>query len=499
MLVACWSSKGGAGTTVVAAALALLLAAPRRRRRAARRPGRRRARRPRPAPSPTGPGLAGWLAAGADVPRRRARPARGARRPRASRLLARGPGPLADRRGPRCSPRCSPPTPGRVVVDCGTDAARRAPLARRRRRHPVAARHPAVLPRRCAGRVARPLRPPGSCCVDRAEPALTRARRRGRARRAGGRRGRVDPAVARAVDAGLLATRLPRTPGPGAPRVPPDGASRRSSTPCTPRCSAPTPTAVGDRRGRGRRRPARPPAARPTTTSARVADAVAARAAGLGPARAAARRPRRHRGDGERPRARVGRARAAASSAPTLVLDRREVELLVERIVGPLGLRADRTLPGRRRPPRPTARGSTSSSPPLAVDGPCITIRRFGARPHPARGRCARPGVAELLGLGRARPAPTSSSAAAPAPGKTTLLNALGAAAARRASGSSPSRTPPSCACPGDHVVRLEARPATADGRRRGRHPRPRAQRAAHAARPHRRRRGPGRGGLDML
>ena len=66
MLVACWSVKGGVGTTVVAASLALLLAR--------RGPGVVLAdlAGDGPAvlgmPEPDSPGLAGWLAAGDDVP-----------------------------------------------------------------------------------------------------------------------------------------------------------------------------------------------------------------------------------------------------------------------------------------------------------------------------------------------------------------------------------------------------------------------------------------------
>src|SRR5262245_58082821 len=67
VLVACWSVKGGVGTTVIAAALALLMAG----------------KSPAGAviadlagdvpavlgrPDPESPGLAGWLAAGDDVP-----------------------------------------------------------------------------------------------------------------------------------------------------------------------------------------------------------------------------------------------------------------------------------------------------------------------------------------------------------------------------------------------------------------------------------------------
>ena len=72
-----------------------------------------------------------------------------------------------------------------------------------------------------------------------------------------------------------------------------------------------------------------------------------------------------------------------------------DVDLLVERIVGPLGLRADRTSPiaDARLPD-----GSRVNVvvPPLSVDGPCITIRRFGARRIPLGALCP-PGVEELL------------------------------------------------------------------------------------------------------
>ncbi len=46
-----------------------------------------------------------------------------------------------------------------------------------------------------------------------------------------------------------------------------------------------------------------------------------------------------------------------------------------------------------------------------------------------------------------------------------------------------------------DHVLRLESRPPNIEGKGAGRHPRPGAQLPAHAARPHRRRRGPRRRG----
>ena len=66
MLVACWSVKGGSGTTVVAAALGLALASRGHATLLADLSG------DLPAalgvPEPDGPGLADWLTAGADVP-----------------------------------------------------------------------------------------------------------------------------------------------------------------------------------------------------------------------------------------------------------------------------------------------------------------------------------------------------------------------------------------------------------------------------------------------
>ena len=102
----------------------------------------------------------------------------------------------------------------------------------------------------------------------------------------------------------------------------------------------------------------------------------------------------------------MDRARRAAATPPTSTWLAAEVDLLVERIVGPLGLRADRTSPiaDARLPD-----GSRVNVvvPPLAVDGPCVTIRRFGARRIPLGALCP-PGVDELLAWAVA-PGPTSS------------------------------------------------------------------------------------------
>lgn len=96
--------------------------------------------------------------------------------------------------------------------------------------------------------------------------------------------------------------------------------------------------------------------------------------------------------------------------------------------------------------------------PPLAVDGPCVTIRRFG-RHELALSDLAEPAAAHVLEVAvSARE--TIVVAGGTSSGKTTLLNALG------------SLLPPDervvtiedaaeLRLPGNHVVRLETRPAT--------------------------------------
>ncbi len=143
-----------------------------------------------------------------------------------------------------------------------------------------------------------------------------------------------------------------------------------------------------------------------------------------------------------------------------LRLESAEIEHLIEKVVAPLGLRADRSSPlvDARLPD-----GSRVNVvvPPLAVDGPCLTIRRFGARSIPLA-EFASPKVAELLADAvRARMNVLVSGGTGS--GKTTLLNALAAeipdeeriitiedAAELR--------------LPHEHVVRMEARPANAEG-----------------------------------
>jgi pilus assembly protein CpaF len=146
--------------------------------------------------------------------------------------------------------------------------------------------------------------------------------------------------------------------------------------------------------------------------------------------------------------------------------DEEELRNAIERILAPLGRRVDELSP---MVDARLADGSRVNVviPPLAIDGPLVSIRRFGAR---------RPGPEELVELGTLSAAQRSSLAAAVAErrsilvsggtgsGKTTLLNALS-----------------SFLAPGErvvtiedaaelrlqqpHVVRLESRPAGVEGR----------------------------------
>ena len=134
--------------------------------------------------------------------------------------------------------------------------------------------------------------------------------------------------------------------------------------------------------------------------------------------------------------------------------------MLIERIVAPLGLRVDRSSP------IVDARLSDGSRvhaviPPVAVDGPCLAIRRFAAGGVPLTAFAPPSVVALLVALVRQRANLVVSGATSS--GKTTFLNALlghvppgervvtieDAAELRLA-------TP--------HVVRLESRPPSVEG-----------------------------------
>lgn len=141
-------------------------------------------------------------------------------------------------------------------------------------------------------------------------------------------------------------------------------------------------------------------------------------------------------------------------------LDTATIELLIARIVAPLGLRVDRTAP---LVDARLADGSRVNAvvAPLAVDGPCLTIRRFGARVVPLEAM-APPAVTALLRWAVEARANVVVSGGTGA-GKTTLLNAL-AAAIPAGERIITVEDAAELRLPGDHVVRLEARPANAEG-----------------------------------
>jgi pilus assembly protein CpaF len=138
----------------------------------------------------------------------------------------------------------------------------------------------------------------------------------------------------------------------------------------------------------------------------------------------------------------------------------RTVYQLIERVVAPLGLRVDRTSPLIDARLLDGSRVNVVI-PPLAIDGPCITIRRFGARAMALDEICGS-GVAELLAWAVERRSNIVVSGGTGA-GKTTLLNAL-AAAISAGERVITVEDAAELRLPGDHVVRLEARPANADG-----------------------------------
>lgn len=197
----------------------------------------------------------------------------------------------------------------------------------------------------------------------------------------------------------------------------------------------------------------------PEAAAASLVDAVLARARGLGPLDSLFADPTVSEvmvnGGGSVWLEREGRLERTA-----MTLDRRTVERLVERIVAPLGLRVDRTVPmvDARLPD-----GSRVNAvvPPLAVDGPCLTIRRFAPRAIGLSAVAATPVVALLKWAVAARCNIVVSGGTGV--GKTTVLNAL----AGEITSTDRVVTIEDTAelrLPGDHVVRLEARPPNADG-----------------------------------
>lgn len=205
MLVACWSSKGGAGTTVVATAFAVLLA-----RRSPHGALIADLAGDVPAalglPEPEGPGIADWLAAGASVPAdalaRLEHPG-----PANLAVLPRGHGSLEAARA-EVLVRMLGADHRPVVADCGTDPAGAALVVAGGATRSVLVTRPCFLALRRALTVA--LRPSEVVLLTEPGRALSRLDVEDCIGAPVVAEVAVDPQVARAVDAGLLATRLPR-------------------------------------------------------------------------------------------------------------------------------------------------------------------------------------------------------------------------------------------------------------------------------------------------
>lgn len=190
-----------------------------------------------------------------------------------------------------------------------------------------------------------------------------------------------------------------------------------------------------------------------------LAERVLARVVGLGPLQPLLGDPVNSEvmvnGDGT-----VWVERRGALERASLVLDEPTVLHLIERVVAPLGLRVDRSSPlvDARLPDGSRVNAVVR---PLAVDGPCLTIRRFGVDARALDEFCETSTASLLAEAVRLRRNIVVSGGTGA--GKTSLLNALAA------------HIPPGeriitiedaaeLRLPGDHVVRLECRPPTADG-----------------------------------
>lgn len=208
MLVSCWSAKGGSGTTVVSVALALVLARTSEVLLvdlAGDVPG------VLGLPEPDSPGLTAWLAAGDDVGVDALERLEVPARPDLS-VLPRGSGPLPlepSRHEVLAAHLADGDRP--VVVDCGLlgRGPSAAVVVAGAATQSLLVTRPCYLALRRA--VHLPLRPSGVVLITEPGRALTRSDVEQVVGVAVCAEVALDPAVARAVDAGLLGARLPRT------------------------------------------------------------------------------------------------------------------------------------------------------------------------------------------------------------------------------------------------------------------------------------------------
>ncbi len=137
-----------------------------------------------------------------------------------------------------------------------------------------------------------------------------------------------------------------------------------------------------------------------------------------------------------------------------------DLVVLVERMLQPLGLRVDPLSPSV------DARLGDGSRvnivvPPVAIDGPTITIRRFAAETLPLAA-FGPPSVGDLL-ESLVRAGATMLVVGGTGAGKTTLLNAL-ASTIPTSTRIVTIEDTAELNLPGEHVVRLEARPPNREG-----------------------------------
>jgi pilus assembly protein CpaF len=152
--------------------------------------------------------------------------------------------------------------------------------------------------------------------------------------------------------------------------------------------------------------------------------------------------------------------RAGALDRSAVMLSAAEIGHIIEKIVGPLGLRVDRSSPAvdARLPDGSRVHAIV---PPLAVDGPYLTIRRFRARAVGLDEFASAEVVALLRSIVVQRR--NVIVCGGTGSGKTTLLNAL-AGAIEADSRIVTVEDAAELRLYQDHVVRLEARPANAEG-----------------------------------
>jgi pilus assembly protein CpaF len=142
-------------------------------------------------------------------------------------------------------------------------------------------------------------------------------------------------------------------------------------------------------------------------------------------------------------------------------IDGTGIARVVERVIAPLGLRLDRSSP---MVDARLADGSRLHAvlPPLAPDGPCVTIRRFAARGVPVAAFGLDDDAIQFLGA-MVRGGWNIVVAGATSAGKTTLCNALAQFIPREERIVTIEETA-ELRLEQPHVVRLEARPANAEG-----------------------------------